>query len=181
MEGIGGPPCGVEGLSGVLWPSVIHQEGTAVSLASRARRWFFRRRRGPVGRVRTLAPARGATRVQAAVAAYRAAVNWGERMSRFAHEAVEVPAYEARALRGERSPQRFRWRGRWYRVVEVIAFWQDGRKPAPGRAEYGRAYFNVATEPKGLFQIYYDRSAPDRKGNGRWMLYRKTEIRPGRM
>ena len=112
-----------------------------------------------------------------AVAAYRRTASWGERLTRAAQEAVEVPAYEERALRGERSPHRFRWRRRWYRVVEVSASWQDGRKPAPGRPEYGRTYFNVATDPEGLFQLYYDRSASGRKGYGRWVLYRRTEIR----
>ena len=101
-------------------------------------------------------------------------------MSRFAQQAVEVPAYEERALRGERSPDRFRWRGQWYRVVEVTALWRDGRRRAPGRLEYGRFYLNVRTDPEGLFQIYYERSAPGRKGQGRWILYRQTEIRRGR-
>ena len=101
-------------------------------------------------------------------------------MSRFVQEAVKVPAYEARALSGERSPDRFRWRGRWYRVVEVAASWRDGRRRALDRPEYGRIYYNVMTEPMGFFQLYYERSAPGRKGGGRWMLYRRTEIRPAR-
>ncbi len=156
-----------------------------MGLAGRVRRWFRKRvggrRRGGRVRVRRWWEGRGgAARLSAAIAAYQRAVNWGERVSRFAQEAVEVPAYEDRALRGERSPHRFRWRGRWYRVVEVAASWQDGRRPEPGRSEWGRAYFNVVTDPKGLFQIYYERSASRRKGNGRWVLYRKIEIRPGR-
>lgn len=83
-------------------------------------------------------------------------------------------------MRGERAPQRFQWRRRWYRVADVCASWQDGRRPVPERPEYGRIYFNVVTDPAGLFQLYYDPSNSDRKGHGRWVLYRRTEIRPVR-
>ncbi|MDA0745467.1 MAG: DUF6504 family protein [bacterium] len=107
-----------------------------------------------------------------AIAAYERCAAWGERVSRFANEAVEVPAYEDRALRGERSPHRLRWRGCWYRVVDVIGFWEDGCRL--DRAEYGRAYFHVAVQPGVFFQLYFERNA---KGNGRWMLYRQSEIR----
>ena len=97
-------------------------------------------------------------------------------MSRFAHEAVEVPAYEAGALQGERSPQRFRWRGRWYLVVDVAVQWQDGRRPVGDRPGCGRAYFNVLTESEGCFQMYYDGQKRDARGIGRWFVYRRTEI-----
>ena len=98
-------------------------------------------------------------------------------MSKAAREAVEVPAYEDRALRGQCSPKRFRWRGRWYRVVEVCASWRDGRNPVPGRPDYGRTYFNVTVEPEGLFQLCYKPSASGKRGRGRWLLYRSTEMR----
>ena len=160
----------------------------AVRLSDRLGSWLRRLTSGTLRcrakRVRRVPRVRRRRRnpadLRLAVAAYREASRWGERMSRFAQEAVEVPAYEERALRGERSPDRFCWRGRWYRVVEVTALWRDGRRRAPGRLEYGRFYLNVRTAPEGLFQIYYERSAPGRKGQGRWILYRQTEIRPGR-
>ena len=124
----------------------------AVGLSGRVRRWFRKRvggrRRGRRVRVRHRRESRGGeARLNAAIAAYQRAMNWGERVSRFAQEAVEVPASR-----------------------------QDGRRPVPGRLEWGRAYFNVVTDPKGLSQIDYERLASQKKGNGRWVLYRKTEI-----
>ncbi len=64
---------------------------------------------------------KGATRIEAAVEAYRRASGWGHLLSRSAREEVAVPAYEDRALRGEQPPRRFCWRGRWYRVLGVAA------------------------------------------------------------
>ena len=89
-----------------------------------------------------------------------------------------MPAYETRALRGEAVPQRFQWRRRWYRVADVCASWQDGRKPVAERPEYGRIYFNVVADSGGIFQLYYDPSNSNRKGCGRWVLYRNMKIRP---
>ncbi|MCZ6636543.1 MAG: DUF6504 family protein [bacterium] len=112
--------------------------------------------------------------LEVALRAYGQSAHWNERISRFVHEVVKVPAYEDRARRGERSPHRFQWRGQWYRVVDVSALWQDSRQPVPDRPEYGRAYYTVATMPPGLFQLYFERS---RKEAGRWLLYRKVEFR----
>lgn len=89
-----------------------------------------------------------------------------------------MPGYETAALEGRRAPHRFGWRRRWYRVTEVAASWQDGRQRDAHSPEYGRLYFNVATEPRGLFQIYFERQTGSAKG--RWVLYRQTEIRPVR-
>ena len=55
------------------------------------------------------------------VGAYQKSLGSHHKRSRFANEVVDVPAYEDRAMRGERAPHRFRWRGRWYRVVDVAA------------------------------------------------------------
>ena len=113
----------------------------------------------------------------AAIQAYRRAVNWGERVSRFAHEMVELPAYETAALAGRHPPQRFRWRRQWYTVVDVMACWVDGRQREPDNPEYGRAYFVVETAPPGFYQIYYEQ--PEKRGaRGRWMVYRRVEYRP---
>ena len=113
----------------------------------------------------------------AAIQAYRRSVNWGERLSRFAHESVELPAYETAALVGQRPPRRFRWRRQWYTVVDVMACWVDGRQREPDNPEYGRVYFVVETAPSGLYQIYYEH--PEKRGaRGRWMVYRRVEYRP---
>jgi hypothetical protein len=113
----------------------------------------------------------------AAIQAYRRCVDWGERLSRFAHEAIELPAYEANALVGRRPPPRFRWRRQWYTVADVMACWVDGRQREPDNPEYGRTYFVVETTPPGIYQIYYERPE-DRGTRGRWMVYRRVEYRP---
>jgi len=105
------------------------------------------------------------------VQAYRRTPGGNHKRSHFANEAVEVPAYEDRALRGERAPHRFRWRGRWYRVVDVAALWHDGRKPK----QQGRFYANVVALPGGVFQLYFEQGK--RKDKGRWLMYRKVELR----
>ena len=92
-----------------------------------------------------------------------------QRWSGSAHEVVEVPAYEVRALCGERAPHRFCWRRQWYRVVDVAASWQDGRKN-------GRLYVNVVALPGGVFQLYFERRS-GKKGRGCWMLYRRMAMR----
>jgi hypothetical protein len=151
-------------------PSIGRWLSWAVRIPARKRKG---RRRFPGRR----SGGRGNVPVCVAIAAYRRSTGWGERVSRFAHEAAEVPAYEAGARRGERSPQRFHWRGRWYRVADVAAQWQDGRRSTGDRPGCGRAYYNVLTESSGCFQIYYDTQERDAKGIGRWFVYRRTEIR----
>lgn len=116
---------------------------------------------------------RDRTAGKVAIWAYRHVLSGNHKRSHFANEAVEVPAYEDRALRGERAPHRFRWRGRWYQVVDVAALWYDGRKP--DRKQQGRFYANVVTLPVGVFQLYFEQGK--RKDKGRWLMYRKVELR----
>lgn len=106
------------------------------------------------------------------VGAYQRSFGGHHKRSHFANEAVEVPAYEDRALRGERAPHRFRWRGRWYRVIDVAALWHDGRKP--NRNQQRRFYANVVTLPGGVFQLYFEQGK--RKDKGRWLMYRKVKL-----
>ena len=115
------------------------------------------------------------------MAAYRAASESVQTLSRSAQEAIEVPAYEEGAVRGERPPHRFCWRGRWYRVLEVAAEWRDGRGPDPSRLDLGRSYFNLIADPDGLVQVYYERPTGGSGARGRWILYRRTEIRLSRL
>ncbi len=115
--------------------------------------------------------------LETAAEAYHRSVKWGDRLTRYANEPVDVPPYEVGALKGERPPHRLRWRGRWYRLGGETASWKDGRKPVRGRPEYGRLYFLVETERNGFFQIYFERS-DKRRGTGKWVLYRRTQLRP---
>jgi len=107
------------------------------------------------------------------IRAYRQSPGGNQKRTRFANEVVDVPAYEDRALYGERAPHRFRWRGRWYRVVDVAALWHDGRKS--DQKQQGRFYANVVTLPVGVFQLYFEKGK--RKDKGRWLVYRKVELR----
>ena len=139
-----------------------------------------RRRRNRPRAFRMTVHRKGVTRIESAVAAYRRAGDWGSTLSRFAQEEVGVPAYEDRALRGERPPRRFCWRGRWYRVLEVAAEWRDSRRRGPAHPKLGRSYFNLIAEPDGLVQVYYERLTGGTEAQGKWILYRRTQIRQDR-
>lgn len=110
---------------------------------------------------------------------------------RFIGEEIEVehdrpPLLEKRP----HCPDRFFWRGKSYRVVEMLAEWQDfsrrGRmarnmRPAHQAAAerrgswgVGRFFFRVRVEQGRIFDLYYDRapkSASARKGA--WFIYRE--------
>lgn len=109
--------------------------------------------------------------------AYRQVTGGKTRQTHYANEVVDVPAYEDRALCGERAPHRFCWRGKWYRVVDVTSSWQDGRQKTGQMPYAGRLYVNVVTLPVGIFQLYFEKENTKRKGRGRWMLYRKIKMR----
>lgn len=109
--------------------------------------------------------------------AYLRAPNGKLRQTHYANEVVDVPAYEKKALCGERAPHRFCWRGKWYRVVEVASLWQDGRKKTGTVPLAGRLYVNVVTLPVGVFQLYFEGGHTKRKDRGQWMLYRKIKMR----
>jgi hypothetical protein len=87
-------------------------------------------------------------------------------------------------------PDRFLWRGKTYRVVEMLNEWHDysrrGRMARNMRPEHaaaalrrgswgvGRDYYRVRTESGRVFDLYYDRAPKgtrDRKGG--WFLYRE--------
>lgn len=91
-------------------------------------------------------------------------------------------------------PQGFRWRDETYRIVEMLAEWQDyrrrgrmARNMAPAHAKHamragswgvGRFFFRVRVQTNRVFEIYYDRAPADafhRKGN--WFIFaeRMTE------
>lgn len=84
-------------------------------------------------------------------------------------------------------PQAFTWRGREWRICELLAEWRDysrrGRMAANMRPEHarragsvgslgvGRFHFRIRTTEDRIFEIYYDRApknAGDRKGH--WFL-----------
>lgn len=85
-------------------------------------------------------------------------------------------------------PQGFRWRGEEFRVLELLAEWQDYRRrgrmsrnmqPAhlkhasrAGSWGVGRFFFRVRVQTKHVYEIYYDRAPGDssqRKGN--WFIF----------
>jgi hypothetical protein len=89
-------------------------------------------------------------------------------------------------------PKGFCWEDRTYRVVEMIASWNDftrrgkmarNMRPAHaavaatrGSLNVGRFYFRVRTDKNQIFDLYYDRAMKnidDRKGQ--WFLYRELK------
>jgi hypothetical protein len=97
-------------------------------------------------------------------------------MSAFSNENARVPLYESRALTGQRPPQRFEWRGDWYRVVDTAAMWYDSRRPGTSNPSFGRSYFSVLTSGGQQFQLSYQPSLK-RRENGSWTVYRKVTYR----
>ena len=90
-------------------------------------------------------------------------------------------------------PNAFSWRGKSFRIKEVISEWYDYRRrgrlarnmqpshaaAAERRGSWGvgEFYYRVRTEGERIFDIYYDRSSKDvdhRKGE--WFLYRELSI-----
>jgi len=142
----------------------------------RASRWLRGALRGSVrqrpARRNTLSwSLRRRTDRELGLAAYRSANAWGDRLSQAAQEAVQLPAYEVRALRGEAAPKRFRWRGRWYRVVDVGAIWKADGPPPTEEPQPRRDYYSVIASPGELYQLYFERPP------GQWVLYRAVRFR----
>lgn len=83
-----------------------------------------------------------------------------------------------------KRPARFKWRGREYRVVKILASWQDYSMPVGVRKKLftmrrHRNYYHVQVESGERFEIYLDRGAkePD------WVLLKelgKPPEGPGR-
>ena len=89
-------------------------------------------------------------------------------------------------------PEGFTWRGKVYRVVEMLDEWSDftrrGRmarnmQPAHtvvassrGSLGVGRFYFRVRVDSGQVFDVYYDREIKDVNDRlGHWFLYRELE------
>jgi hypothetical protein len=87
-------------------------------------------------------------------------------------------------------PNGFIWEGKTYRVVELLASWNDYKRrgrmarnmqpqhaavaSARGSLNVGRFYFRVQVDSSQVFDIYYDRAmknVDDRKGQ--WFVYRE--------
>ena len=100
-----------------------------------------------------------------------------DRISAFSNESAHVPAYESRALNGQRAPHRFQWRGRWYRVVDTAAMWGDSRRASKASPMAGRTYFSVLTADGKQFQLSYQPPLK-RHENGSWTVYRQVTYRP---
>ncbi len=63
-----------------------------------------------------------------------------------------------------KRPARFRWRGREYRVVQILASWQDfamphGVRKVNFKMRHHRNYYHVQTESGERFELYLDRGA----------------------
>ena len=109
--------------------------------------------------------------------------------ARFVDEPIE-PRFDQPPLLEKKPacPQGFRWRNEEFRIVEMLAEWQDyrrrgrmARNMAPEHASrasrtgswgVGRFFFRVRVQDGRIFEIYYDRApgnASQRKGN--WFLF----------
>lgn len=89
-------------------------------------------------------------------------------------------------------PNGFIWEGSAYRVIEMLASWNDFKRrgkmarnmrPAHaaaastrGSLNVGRFYFRVKVDAGRVFDIYYDRAVKNIDNRkGRWFLYRELE------
>jgi hypothetical protein len=81
----------------------------------------------------------------------------------------------AMMARGEPGlPQRFTWRGREYRVVEVLRTWKTTGPCTSGSDEQyvRRHWYAIRTEPPTVMSVYCDRQPKDRKRpKTRWFVY----------
>lgn len=110
---------------------------------------------------------------------------------RFINEPVEVefdqpPLFE----KVPGPPTRFRWRGEWYPVLELIQEWHDysrrGRMASNMRPSHsetaarrgswgvGQFYFRVRSRDDRVFDIYFDRAPKDVDNRkGAWIIDRE--------
>lgn len=78
----------------------------------------------------------------------------------------------ARGLPG--LPAGFIWRGRDYRIAELVSQWKSSGPCRNGSSEMylRRHWFKVRTDPPAMMTIYFDRQAKDRgKPKSRWFIY----------
>jgi len=117
-------------------------------------------------------------------------------MPEFFSEEIEV-WFEVEPLLEKRPgvPDGFTWRGREYRIVQLLREWHDYRKRGKTAAFYtkergaywvkaserrgswgvGRDYYRVRTDTGEVFDIYYDRSPRRQQRKGFWVLWRRVE------
>ena len=75
-----------------------------------------------------------------------------------------------------KQPVAFFWKGKEYRVVEVMLSWFDWGFP-PGatqrdwRTRRHRNYYRVRTDANEVFEIYMDRATPS--GDAAWYLFQR--------
>jgi hypothetical protein len=90
----------------------------------------------------------------------------------------------AAMARGEPGlPQRFSWRGREYRVVEVVRTWKTTGPCVSGADEQyvRRHWYAIRTEPPMTMTVYCDRQPKDRKRpKARWWVYTVESGGPAR-
>jgi hypothetical protein len=76
-----------------------------------------------------------------------------------------------------KNPVSFIWRGKEYKIKEVIAFWPEfsqsksGAKRTRWWQRRHRNYYRVLTEEEEVFEIYYDRGAKRKV----WILYTRLD------
>ncbi len=88
------------------------------------------------------------------------------------------------------APEGFIWKGRTYRVLELLSSWTDftrrgrsARNMQPAHAEVaaqrgslnvGRFFFRVRVDSGQIFDLYYDRAMQDLdRRKGQWFVYRE--------
>jgi len=93
-------------------------------------------------------------------------------MPEFYSDEIEVAKDEE-----TRNPISFNWRGKEYKIKEVIAFWPDfsysksGAKRRRWWQRRHRNYYRVLTEEEEVFEIYFDRGSKKEA----WILYTKLD------
>ena len=91
----------------------------------------------------------------------------------------EFYSHEIEVIRDEKTkcPISFTWKGKEYKIKEVIAFWPDFSYPKSGAKKKRwwqrkhRNYYRVLTEEEAVFEIYFDRGSKREA----WILYTKLE------
>ncbi|NLX06151.1 MAG: cytoplasmic protein [Phycisphaerae bacterium] len=96
----------------------------------------------------------------------------------FVSEAIEPIAGTANAAAMTRRepgfPARFRWRGREYRLAQVLETWkQDGPCRNGSREMYLRKHwYKIRTEDNLIMSVYFERQARGGgQGKKRWWLF----------
>jgi hypothetical protein len=89
-------------------------------------------------------------------------------------EPVPGTADPAGMSRGEPGlPQRFTWRGREHRVIQVLRIWKTSGRERGGTEIYlRRHWYEIETDTDLRMTVYCDRQAQNRKRpKARWWVY----------